>query len=146
MCRLFGFRSAVPSRAHRSLVAAENAMSLQAREHRDGWGLAWFHAGDAYVVKSETGAADCASFRRASERLTSHTMVVHVRRATVGEPSPFNVHPFRHGRWVFAHNGTIFGFERIRARLLAEMPDTLSAHILGTTDTETLFFWLLARL
>ena len=26
MCRLFGFRSAVPSRAHRSLVEAENAV------------------------------------------------------------------------------------------------------------------------
>lgn len=146
MCRLFGFRSAIPSRAHRSLVQAENALALQARSHPDGWGVAWFHAGDAYVVKSETGAADSHSFRRASEALTTHTMVVHVRRATVGESSPFNVHPFRHGRWVFAHNGTIFGFEEVRQRLVADMPAWLASHVLGTTDTETLFFWLLGRL
>jgi len=145
MCRLFGFRSAVPSRAHRSLVIAENALSEQARHHPDGWGLAYFHAGEAYVIKSERGAADSESFRRASERLSSQTMVVHVRRATVGELSPFNVHPFRHGRWVYAHNGTLFGFDRLRPRLHAELPESLRHLVLGTTDTETYFFWLLAR-
>lgn len=146
MCRLFGFRSAVLSRAHRSLVAAENAVALQARQHRDGWGIAWYHKGDAWLIKSPNGAADCESFRRASARLASNTMVVHVRQATVGAPHPFNVHPFRHGRWVFAHNGTVHGFERVGPRLRAETPAALRAHVHGTTDTETLFFWLLARL
>lgn len=146
MCRLFGFRSAVLSRAHRSLSEAENALAVQAREHRDGWGIGWFHGGDAYVVKSEQGAAGNESFRRASERLASHTFVVHVRRATVGGLSPFNVHPFRHGRWLFAHNGTVFGFDGMRAWFDAAIPPHLAENVLGSTDTETLFFFLLARL
>ena len=146
MCRLFGFRSAVLSKAHRSLVAAENALSVQAREHRDGWGIGYFHGGDAYLIKSEGPAADSASFRRASERLASHSFVVHVRRATVGGLGPFNVHPFRHGRWLFAHNGTIFGFEEVRPKMMASMPAHLQSMILGSTDTECLFFWLISHL
>lgn len=146
MCRLFGFRSAVLSRAHRSLIEAENALSHQATHHPDGWGLGWFHAGEPYLIKSERGAAGSASFRRASESLASHTMVVHVRRATVGDLSPFNVHPFRHGRWVFAHNGTLFSFDVLGPRLRAEMGPDLGPRVLGTTDSETLFFWLLSRL
>ncbi|MFZ5477253.1 MAG: class II glutamine amidotransferase [Myxococcota bacterium] len=146
MCRLFGFRSAVLSRAHRSLVAAENAMAVQARQHRDGWGMGYFHGGDAYVIKSEAGAADNESFRRAADRLASHTFVVHVRRATVGGLGPFNVHPFRHGRWLFAHNGTLFEFDRLRPKLYERVPRHLADHVLGTTDTESLFFFLLAEL
>lgn len=146
MCRLFGFKSAVLSRAHRSLVAAQNALAVQAREHRDGWGIGYFHGGEAWLLKKEQGAADCESFRRASERLSAHTLLVHVRRATVGSVTPLNVHPFRHGRWLFAHNGTVHGFDKIRPILLRETPSTLSEHILGDTDTETLFHWLLGRL
>lgn len=146
MCRLFGFRSAVLSRAHRSLVEAENALSVQAREHRDGWGIGWFHGGDAYVIKSEAGAAGNDSFRRASERLASHAFVVHVRRATVGGLSPFNVHPFRHGRWLFAHNGTIHDFDAVHPWLDRATAPHLAEHVLGTTDTETIFFYLLTRM
>ena len=146
MCRLFGFRSAVLSRAHRSLIEAENALAQQATSHPDGWGLAYFHHGEPYRIKSARGAADSASFRRASESLASHTMVAHVRRATVGDLSSFNVHPFRHGRWVCAHNGTLFGFDTLGPRLMAEMRGDLGSRVLGTTDSETLFFWLLSRL
>lgn len=146
MCRLFGFRSAVLSRAHRSLVEAENALSIQARAHGDGWGIGWFHEGDAYLIKSEAGAAGNESFRRASERLASHTFVVHVRKATVGGLTPFNVHPFRHGRWLFAHNGTIHGFDRLGDFFARTTPAHLSEHVLGTTDTEALFFYLLAAM
>lgn len=146
MCRLFGFKSAVLSRAHRSLIAAENALSVQARAHRDGWGIGWFHGPEAYLLKSEAGADACDSFRRAADRLASQTLVVHVRKATVGNVSPLNVHPFRHGRWVFAHNGTLLGFDRLAPALLADTPPSLRDLILGQTDSEHLFAWLLGKL
>ncbi|MFN7146980.1 MAG: class II glutamine amidotransferase [Myxococcota bacterium] len=146
MCRLFGFKSSVVSRAHRSLIAAENALAQQARHHPDGWGIGYFHGGDAYVLKSSGGAAENDSFRRASERLASDTFVVHVRRATVGGVGPYNVHPFRHGKWLFAHNGTLHGFERLRERMHRRIPTHLRERILGSTDTETLFFYLLASI
>ncbi len=145
MCRLFGFRSAVVSRAHRSLIEAGNALRHQARDHADGWGIGWFLGREAYLLKSQEGAHVDDGFRRAADRLASHTMVVHVRKATVGRVHPRNVHPFRSGRWVFAHNGTIHSFDRVGPRMRAQMPRELRERVLGETDTETLFHWLLGR-
>ncbi len=146
MCRLFGFRSNVPSQAHRSLVEAENAMAAQARAHADGWGIGWFLGRDPYIMKSEGGAASDERFHRISRRLTSHTFLVHVRRATVGHVDQLNSHPFRHGRWMFAHNGTIFDFDRIRDRVVAEILPELQPLIFGDTDSEHFFYFLLSAL
>ncbi len=148
MCRLFGFRSAVPSRAHRSLLLAENALAEQSLQHPDGWGIGWFVDDDAYLVKSATPAHACERFRAISDRLTSHTFVVHVRRATVGTIDPLNAHPFRYGRWLFAHNGTIHGFAaedgELRAWMLDRTQPKLAMTRLGDTDSEHLFLYLLS--
>jgi len=146
LCRMFGFRSAVPSGAHRSLIAAENALADQSQKHPDGWGIGWFVDEDAYVIKSSNAAHACARFERASHRLTSHTFLVHVRRATVGVVDHVNAHPFRFGRWLFAHNGTIFGFEELRAWFESQIDPKFLPLILGDTDSEHLFFFLLTRL
>ncbi len=146
MCRLFGFRSAVPSRAHRSLLEAENALSDQARGHPDGWGIGWFIDDDAYLVKSSTPAHICPRFKEMSDRLSSHTFVVHVRRATVGGIDPLNAHPFRFGRWLFAHNGTVHGFDRLRPWMLERTSAKLRMSTLGDTDSEHLFAFVLSQL
>ncbi len=146
MCRLFGFRSNVPSRAHGSLVAAENALARQAEAHRDGWGIGYFMGTEAYILKSEEGAAEDDRFERISRRLQSHTFVVHVRRATVGQIDYLNSHPFRHGNWVFAHNGTIFEFDKMKDRVMREIRDDLKGLIFGATDSEHLFYYLVSSL
>jgi glutamine amidotransferase len=143
---MFGFRSAVPSRAHRSLVEAENALADQSMHHPDGWGIGWFVDGGAYVIKSDNAAHASERFRRASHRLMSHTFIVHVRRATVGEVDHLNAHPFRYGRWLFAHNGTVFGFEHLRDWMLADTDPAFHPLVLGDTDSEHLFYWLITRL
>lgn len=147
MCRMFGFRSAIPGRAHRSLLEAENALADQAQRHPDGWGIGWFVENEAYVIKSGNAAHACMRFEQASHRLTSHTFLVHVRRATVGNVDPLNAHPFRFGRWLFCHNGTLFSFEEgLKDWLLERTNAGLHATILGDTDSEHLFYWLLTRL
>lgn len=146
MCRLFGFRSAVPSRAHRSLLEAENALARQSERHPDGWGIGWFVDEDAYVVKSSNAAHACERFQKVSAALSSHTMVVHVRRATVGRLDHLNAHPFRFGRWLFAHNGTIFGFEDLREWMDGFIDEGFRPLILGDTDSEHLFYFLLSAL
>ncbi len=146
MCRLFGFRSNVPSRAHRSLVAAENALARQACRHTDGWGIGYYQGDDAYVLKSDSGASSDPRFDKLTQRLSSHAFVVHVRRATVGGSDYFNSHPFRHGLWIFAHNGTLFGFDRLRERMLEHIRPDLAMLIFGSTDSEHLFFYLLSAL
>lgn len=146
MCRLFGFRSAVRSHAHRSLVAAHNALAEQALAHPHGWGIGYFHGEEAFLLKDQAAAAESAAFRRAADRLATNALVAHVRRATVGEVASRNTHPFRNGRWLFAHNGTIHGFAALEERLAAATPGSLWSRRLGDTDSEAFFYLLLGAL
>jgi predicted glutamine amidotransferase len=50
-----------------------------------------------------------------------------------------NCHPFRHGRWLFVHNGFIAGFDRLRRDLMLAVDPELFAGIQGSTDTEVVF-------
>ena len=71
---------------------------------------------------------------------------MHVRRATVGSIDSFNSHPFRHGTWMFAHNGTIFDFEKLESRIMAELLPDFIPLIFGSTDSERYFFFLLSHM
>ena len=51
-----------------------------------------------------------------------------------------NCHPFRHGRWLFVHNGFIDGYARLRRDLLLAVDPELFDEIEGTTDSELLFY------
>jgi predicted glutamine amidotransferase len=146
MCRLFGFRSVIPSMMHRSLVAAENALSTQSRRHPDGWGVAYYVDGAPHLVKSAATAVNDHLFHRVSGIVSSETVVAHVRKATVGPTSVLNSHPFQHGRWVFAHNGTIPRFDEIRPKLLELISPGLRRFILGDTDSEVVFFLFLTAI
>ena len=51
-----------------------------------------------------------------------------------------NCHPFRHGRWLFVHNGVINGFHAMRRDLMLAVDPALFDDIHGSTDSETLFY------
>jgi glutamine amidotransferase len=51
-----------------------------------------------------------------------------------------NCHPFRHGNWLFVHNGEIFEIEKFRKRLVEAVADELFTEMLGTTDSEVMFY------
>lgn len=121
-------------------------MASQASQHPHGWGIGYFVGRDAYILKSADPAHTSDRFRLASSRLRSHTFVVHVRRATVGGTDYLNSHPFRYGRWVFAHNGTVFSFDRMRDWMCERIPEERRQLILGTTDSEHVFHYLLSAL
>ncbi|MCS6798771.1 MAG: class II glutamine amidotransferase [Myxococcota bacterium] len=146
MCRLFGFRSILPSRVHRSVVAADSSIARLSREHRDGWGVAYYVDGVPHLTKSPTAAFDDQIFHRLSGVVRSQTVLAHVRRATVGARTVLNTHPFQYGRWVFAHNGEIARFDEHREALLEEVDPALRPYILGETDSEVLFYLLLTAL
>ena len=81
MCRLFGFRSVIPSQVHRSLLSAENALVWQSERHPDGWGVAYFVGGIPHLIKSAETAIQDSLFRRVSGIVSSHTVVAHLRKA-----------------------------------------------------------------
>jgi glutamine amidotransferase len=146
MCRLFGFRSVIPSQVHRSLVAADNALGAQSEAHPDGWGVAFYVDGSPHVTRMPSTALDDHLFHRLSGIVSSETVLAHVRRATNGDKTVLNCHPFQYGRWTFAHNGDIPGFAEKRAALLQEVAPRLRRFILGDTDSEVIFFILLSHL
>lgn len=146
MCRLFGFRSVIPSQVHRSLLAADNALGTQSNAHPDGWGVAHYVDGTPHVTRAPSTAVNDAIFRRLSGVVASETLLAHVRKATVGAKTVLNCHPFQYGRWVFAHNGEIRRFDEHRTGLLEYVAPRLRRFILGETDSELLFFILLTEL
>lgn len=147
MCRLFGFRSVIPSQVHRSLVAADNALGVQSVKHPDGWGVAYYVDGSPHVTRSPSHALSDALFHRVSGVVSSETVLAHVRKATQGPQTVLNCHPFQYGRWVFAHNGDVPRFhDAWRRPLLEEVAPRLRRFILGETDSEVVFFLFLSRL
>lgn len=146
MCRLFGFRSVIQSQVHRSLVSADNALVQQSNRHPDGWGVAYYQAGAPHVIKSVETAVDDHLFKRVSGVVSSETVIAHLRKATNGEISILNTHPFQFGKWVFVHNGNIKGFDQVRSAMLAKVPPVLRRFILGDTDSEALFYLLLGHM
>lgn len=146
MCRLFGFRSVILSQVHSSLMSAENALGVQSLAHPDGWGVAYYVAGAPHIIKSAEAAYDDRLFKRVSGIVSSDTVVAHVRKATVGESTVLNSHPFQHGRWVMAHNGQIEQFAEVRDDLRALIAPRLRRFVLGDTDSEVIFYLFLTYL
>lgn len=147
MCRLFGFRSVIPSPVHRSLLHAENALGLQSNQHPDGWGVAHYVDGSPHITKSPTRALGDQLFHRVSAVVASETVLAHVRKATQGDNGLLNCHPFQYGRWVFAHNGDLPEFaEKIRGELTQAVSPRLQRFILGDTDSELIFLLVLTEI
>lgn len=59
------------------------------------------------MVKEHSAAHTSERFRRTSAEGRSRIFIAHVRKATTGEPSEQNCHPFQYGQWLFAHNGSV---------------------------------------
>jgi glutamine amidotransferase len=147
MCRLFGFRSVVPAAVHPALVTEKNSLLIQSRVHKDGWGIAAYGGEPLPLVAHGVGPAHSdPDFERVSSRVSSHTVVAHVRQASVGAVELRNSHPFLHGRWSFVHNGTLHEFGRHRAAVEALISPVFRPHIKGTTDTERCFYIFMSRL
>lgn len=146
MCRLFGFRSVIPSQVHRSLLAAENALGVQSNQHPDGWGVAFYVDGSPHITRNPTTALGDTLFHRLSGVVSSETVLAHVRKATQGNNSVLNCHPFQYGRWTFAHNGDIPNFPEHQEKLKGLIAPPLRRFVLGETDSEVLFFVLLTNM
>lgn len=149
MCRLFGQHAHPGLDLCEPLCSASNALRFQSHAHPHGWGIGWWERGHPRVRKGLLPAHADADFVAAAAEARSRVIVAHVRDASVGPVAEENTHPFSHGRWLFAHNGTIARFarsRRVREALLAEIDRDLRHEILGDTDSERCFLLFLARL
>ncbi len=152
MCRLYGITGNQPARVECALVEAQNALLKQSASdsrgiaNPDGWGVGIYDHGSPAVYKSARAASHDVEFRDTAESVVSRAVIAHVRAATVGSNGLDNTHPFVHGPWLFAHNGTLAGFGELRPELEAEIPEHLLRQQRGETDSELMFLWLLGRM
>lgn len=149
MCRLYGFRSAIVSHVHRSLLQAENALSRQSARHRDGWGLAHYVGRFPHLIRNDRPALADSLYRELSAVVASRSFLAHIRQATFGDINVLNCHPFQHGAWTFAHNGQLARYadrEDLRAGIGELVDERFRRHILGDTDSEVLFHIFLSYL
>jgi glutamine amidotransferase len=143
MCRLLGAVASEAAQFRLTLREAPRSLAVLSREHRDGWGIGVYSDGDGWSIQRGTLCAhDDEDFHELAAGSRGELLVAHVRKRTVGPVTLDNTHPFRHGRWVFAHNGTIEDVDWVRSQI---RPARLAA-IRGQTDSELLFAFLLSRL
>ena len=150
MCRFLCYRgpevllSDLLYRPTNSLIR-QSVHSMERTEslNGDGFGVGWYApqiTSTPCVFASVTPAWSNQNLRQLSEHVKSTCFFAHVRAASPGmRVSEANCHPFRHGRFLWMHNGIIRDFWRIKRRLRASLPDSLYHMIEGSTDSEHAF-------
>jgi len=126
----------------RSLLVADGA----AASSFDAWGLGFYQGAEVLLQRRPKPPAEPVDFYSLTRDLRTDVIIGHVRQGTVGRPKNENTHPFRFRTWLFAHHGTIPGFEAAREELLGPVPDFLRRNIRGQTDSEHLFHLMLGFL
>lgn len=141
MCQLLGVNS------HKAVSPAFLLKGFYCRgggsdHHADGWGLAYFLGAQAKITKQAVAAFNSPQAAALVKNAqASHTVMAHIRKATIGSVALKNTHPFVRSlwgqEWVFAHNGDL---KHYRPRL------TWPFMALGDTDSEHAFCDLLNHL
>jgi predicted glutamine amidotransferase len=107
----------------------------------DGFGLGWYdRTPGPGIFHSIEPAWNDLNLRELAGHLMSPLFFAHVR-AAVGSPVQHtNCHPFRHGNWLFMHNGYIDSFASIKRELVLTIDPSLYPKIKGSADSEFLFY------
>jgi predicted glutamine amidotransferase len=144
MCRMLGIVASEPTNFRFCLHHAPRSLSALSREHPHGWGVAVYDSSEASwrVHKQPVCANGDERFVDVAVSSYGHSLVAHIRKRTVGPIGMENTHPFRRGRWVFAHNGTLAEVDGLKSRVSSAR----LAEIEGATDSEVFFAFLLTRL
>ena len=106
----------------------------------DGFGLGWYGIGGTPAVfHSVEPAWNERNLRDLAAHVTAPLLFAHIRASTGSAVQQTNCHPFRHGRWLWMHNGFLGDFARVKRDLVLEVDPTLYPEIEGSTDTEVFF-------
>jgi glutamine amidotransferase len=107
----------------------------------DGFGIGWYgERPEPAVFKSTDPAWNDQNLREIAGRIRTPVLFAHIRASTGTPVQRTNCHPFRHGRWLWMHNGAIHGFGDVKRDLVLAVDPSLYPSIEGSTDSEVLFF------
>jgi predicted glutamine amidotransferase len=149
MCRWLAY-SGSPVLLEDLLLKPEHSLIDQSLHSRmgatttngDGFGLGWYGVGDTPgVFHSVEPAWNDRNLKDLARHLVSPLVFAHIRASTGGAIQQTNCHPFRHGKWLWMHNGLIRDFATVKRDLAFAVDPSLYPEIEGSTDSE-LFFHL----
>ncbi len=111
-------------------------------EHQDGWGIAFFEGkGVRQFLDSQASVHSPIAELVRNYPIKSKNVVSHIRKATQGQITLENTHPFMRELWghywIFAHNGNLPGYEpKLEGSFLP----------VGNTDSEYAFCFIMQEM
>ena len=149
MCRWLAY-SGSPILLEELLYKPEHSLIDQSLHSRlgvettngDGFGVGWYGT-DALtpaVFHSIEPAWNDRNLREVAGHVQSPLFLAHIRASTGTAVQQTNCHPFRHGRWLWVHNGLVRDFHRVKRELALAVDESLYPHMEGSTDSEMLFY------
>src|SRR5436305_5086203 len=148
MCRWLAY-SGSPVLLEELLYGQKNSLIVQSLHSQlgaeetngDGFGVGWYGAqATPAVFRSVEPAWNDRNLRELSGHVTSGLVFAHIRASTGTAVQQTNCHPFRHGGWLWMHNGFVDGFPAVKRDLMLALDPSLYAFLEGQTDSELLFF------
>ena len=147
MCRWLAY-SGSPVLLEELLYGRQNSLIVQSLHSRlgaeetngDGFGIGWYGKQESPAVfHSIEPAWNDRNLRELAGHISSPLVFAHIRASTGSPVQQTNCHPFRHGRWLWMHNGFLDGFAKVKRDLTVAVDPELYPEIEGTTDSELMF-------
>jgi predicted glutamine amidotransferase len=149
MCRWLAY-SGSPILLEELLYKPEHSLIDQSLHSRlgvettngDGFGVGWYgpDAQTPAVFHSIEPAWNDRNLREVAGHVESPLFLAHIRASTGTAVQQTNCHPFRHGRWLWVHNGLVRDFHRVKRELALAVDESLYPQMEGSTDSEMLFY------
>lgn len=154
MCRFVAYLgkksivlSEVLEKPSNSLIQqSRHAKELAIPLNADGFGIAWYKKSiDSCpgIFKSTLPAWNDLNLLHISKSIDAKCFIGHVRASTIGNVANSNCHPFAYKNYAFCHNGDIKDFNKIKRALCARMDEDAYQNIIGQTDSEHFFAYLM---
>jgi predicted glutamine amidotransferase len=108
----------------------------------DGFGVGWYGANSDFpaVFHSIEPAWNERNLRELAGHVESPLFLAHIRASTGTAVQQTNCHPFRHGEWLWVHNGLVRDFHSLKHELALAVDASLYPQMEGSTDSEMLFY------
>ena len=149
MCRWLAY-SGSPVLIEELLYKPEHSLIDQSRHARmgvdttngDGFGVGWYgpDAQTPAVFRSIEPAWNDRNLREVAGHVHSPLFLAHIRASTGTAVQQTNCHPFRHGKWLWVHNGLVRDFHMVKRDLALAIDESLYADVEGSADSEILFY------
>ncbi len=153
MCRWVAYLGE-PIYIEEFVTTPQQSLIVQSRHSReakhavqgDGFGLGWYGERDEPgLFRDVRPAWSDENLLSLSQQIRSRLFFAHIRASTGTATTRANCHPFKHGKWMFMHNGRISGWSALRRKIEMAIPDELFRHRQGTTDSEVIFLLMVAN-